>query len=61
MNKADQSFNDNFKPVAPPSTYTADASWQDKVLFALAQIEEGTAADVAEKLVELDTETAPPI
>jgi hypothetical protein len=59
MNRADQDFNEEFKPVAPPESYQPDASVQDKVLYALSQIGEGNAADVAAKLTEYDTETAP--
>ena len=61
MNKADQSFNEEFKPVAPPEAYHAEASWQDKVLYALAQIGEGTAPDVAAKLTEYELNEAPQV
>jgi hypothetical protein len=59
MNKADQSFNEEFKPVAPPEAYHAEASWQDKVLYALAQLGEATAPDVAEKLTEYEPQAVP--
>jgi hypothetical protein len=59
MNRADQDFNEQFKPVAPPESYQPDASAQDKVLYALSQIGEGNAADVAAKLTEYDTQTPP--
>jgi hypothetical protein len=59
MNKADQPFNEQFKPVAPPEAYYADADWQDKVLYALAQLGEGTAPDVAAKLTELEPQAQP--
>jgi hypothetical protein len=59
MNKADQSFNEQFKPVAPPETYHVEADWQEKVLYALAQLGEGTAPDVAAKLTEYEPEAAP--
>jgi hypothetical protein len=59
MNKADQSFNDQFKPVAPPEAYHAEADWQDKVLYVLAQLGEGTAPDVAAKLTEYEPNEAP--
>ncbi len=59
MNKADQSFNEQFKPVAPPEAYHPEAGWQDKVLYALAQLGEGTAPDVAAKLTEYEPKTAP--
>ncbi|WP_345955316.1 hypothetical protein [Mucilaginibacter sp. PAMB04168] len=59
MNKADQSFNEEFKPVAPPEAYHADDSWQNKVLYALAQLGEGTAPDVAAKLTEYEPQEAP--
>ncbi len=59
MNKADQPFNEKFKPVAPPEAYHAEADWQDKVLYALAQLGEGTAPDVAAKLTEYELKEAP--
>lgn len=59
MNKADQPFNEEFKPVAPPEAYHGDADWQDKVLYALAQLGEGTAPDVAAKLTEYEPNEAP--
>lgn len=59
MNKADQLFNEEFKPVAPPEAYHAEAGWQDKVLYALAQLGEGTAPDVAAKLTEYEPKEAP--
>jgi hypothetical protein len=59
MNKADQTFNEEFKPVAPPDSYKADDGWQEKVLYALAQLGEGTAPDVAAKLTEYEPQVAP--
>lgn len=54
MNKADQAFNEEFKPVAPPEAYHAEASWQDKVLYALSQLGAGTAPQAAAKLAEFE-------
>ncbi|QJD95172.1 hypothetical protein HH214_04390 [Mucilaginibacter robiniae] len=56
MNKADQAFNEEFKPVFPPEAYHAEASWQDKVLFALSQLGAGNAPEVATKLAEFETQ-----
>jgi hypothetical protein len=61
MNKADQSFNEQFKPVAPPEAYHVDAEWQDKVLYVLAQLGEGTAPDVAEKLTDYEVNESPQV
>jgi hypothetical protein len=61
MNKADQSFNDEFKPVAPPEAYHPEADWQDKVLYVLAQLGEATAPDVAAKLTEYEPQEAPQV
>ena len=61
MNKADRSFNEEFKPIAPPESYHANADWQDKVLYALAQLGEGTAPDVAAKLTEHEPQEAPQV
>ncbi|UEG54530.1 hypothetical protein LLH06_06095 [Mucilaginibacter daejeonensis] len=59
MNKADQPFNEDFKPIAPPGSYSSDGEWQDKVLYVLAQLGSGTAPDVAAKLMEYEPDTAP--
>jgi len=59
MNKADQNFNEEFKPIAPPDAYHTDGDWQDKVLYVLAQLGEGTAPDVAAKLTEYEPDEAP--
>ena len=61
MNKADQSFNEEFKPVAPLEAYHADADWQDKILYVLAQLGEATAPDVAAKLTEYEPDEAPQV
>lgn len=54
MNKNDQAFNEKFKPLAIPTKFEADASEKDKVIFALAHIENGTAYQVANKIHELE-------
>jgi len=54
MNSADQSFLDEFKPLHVPHKYVAGACTQDNVIFALAQLKEATADEVAVKLSEYE-------
>jgi hypothetical protein len=54
MNKNDQAFNEKFKPLVIPTKFEVDAPEKDKVIFALAHIENGTAYQVANKLHELE-------
>ncbi|GAB3932917.1 hypothetical protein [Mucilaginibacter myungsuensis] len=51
---SDEAFNEAFKPLHIPSAYHATDSWRDKIAFALAEIEAGTADDVAIELLRLD-------
>ncbi|MDB5120519.1 MAG: hypothetical protein JWN56_1737 [Sphingobacteriales bacterium] len=54
MNKADQKFIEEYKPLSIPSDYHTDASEQDKVIYCLADIELGTAHAVAHKIHEYE-------
>lgn len=54
MESPDQDFLDEYKPLHVPHRYDADASLQDNVIYALAQLEYATAPEVAAKLNELD-------
>jgi len=57
MDSPDQSFVHDFGPLHVPHKYDAGASLQDNVIFALAQLEYGTAEQVAAKLADLDANT----
>lgn len=54
MSLSDKEFREAFKPLQIPADYHSAESQQDKILFALAQLGEGTSGDVTTKLVELD-------
>lgn len=59
MNTLDQDFLDEYKPLSVLHEYDPDASTQDKVVYALAQLKEATANEVALKLSSLEPETTP--
>lgn len=50
----DEAFNEAYKPLHIPSAYHAGDSWKDKIVFALAELGSGTAADVSAELLRLD-------
>jgi hypothetical protein len=54
MNPDDAAFTEEFKPLHVPHKYEASLTWQDKVVFALADMNNGTIPEVADKLHELD-------
>lgn len=57
MDSPDQSFLKDFGPIHVPHKYEAEASLQDKIIYALAQLEHATAAEVAAKLHSLEPAT----
>ena len=57
MDSPDQSFLDEYKPLHVPHVYDAKASQQDNVVYALAQLEYATAAEVAVKLGQFEPGT----
>jgi hypothetical protein len=57
MSSTDQDFRDEFKPLHIPAHYMPMDSDKDKVIYALAQIEEGTADDVAVEISKHDSST----
>lgn len=57
MDSPDQSFVKQFGPIHVPHKYEAGASLQDKVIYALAQLEYATAPQVAAKLAEFEPQT----
>ncbi|MEO6151054.1 MAG: hypothetical protein ABIN95_06130 [Mucilaginibacter sp.] len=54
MNPDDEAFKEEFKPLHVPHEYDVTANWQDRVIFALADLNNGTIEEVAAKLQELD-------
>lgn len=54
MSISDQSFREAFKPLHIPAHYEAGDTDENKVVYALAQLGEGTADEVAIKLSEID-------
>jgi len=51
----DDAFNQAYKPLHIPAAYHAADSWQDKIVFALAELGAGTADDVSAELMRYDT------
>ena len=54
MNKSDQDFREQFKPLAIPSSYDRAMALEDRILFSLASIGEGSIDEVMNKMEELD-------
>lgn len=57
MTISDQSFREAFKPLQVPAHYDVNGTEEDHVLFALAQLGEGTVSEVARKMAELEQGT----
>ncbi|WCT11599.1 hypothetical protein [Mucilaginibacter jinjuensis] len=55
MSSTDQDFRDEFKPLHIPAHYMPADSDEDKIIYALAQIEEGTPDDVATEISKHDS------
>lgn len=54
MALTDEEFREAYKPLQVPGAYHPDDTQENKVLYALAQLDEGSAADVISKLDELE-------
>lgn len=52
--QSDEDFREAFKPLHVPAHYGDAANIQDKAIFALANINEGTADDVLTEIKQLD-------
>ena len=50
MSISDEDFREEYKPLHIPAHFKDAVTEQDKVVFALAQIGEGTAAEVTKEL-----------
>jgi len=61
MNSPDLSFFKEYKPLHVPHEYSSSACVQNNVVFALAQLGEATAGEVASKLNLLEPGTNPHI
>jgi MoaA/NifB/PqqE/SkfB family radical SAM enzyme len=59
MDSPDQDFLKEYKPLHVPHEFEKSACTQDNVIYALAQLKEATANEVAVKLNSLDPETDP--
>jgi hypothetical protein len=59
MSIADENFRREYKPLHIPAHYSPGDSEQDKVLYGLAQIGEGTAEDVGIEVAKADTSIEP--
>ncbi|OOQ59333.1 hypothetical protein [Mucilaginibacter pedocola] len=57
MDSPDQDFLKEYKPLHVPHRFDAEASLQDNVVYALAQLEHATAGEVAKMLDEFEPET----
>lgn len=61
MNSPDQDFLEEYKPLHVPHAYDKGACTQENVIYALAQLKEATADEVAVKLGSFDPATDPAI
>lgn len=55
MRSTDQDFRDEFKPLHIPAHYMPADSDEDKIIYALAQIEEGSSDEVALEISKHDS------
>jgi hypothetical protein len=61
MDSPDQSFFEEYKPLHVPHEYKSGACSRENIIFALAQLGEGTASEVATKLSALEPGTNPSV
>ncbi|WP_243749275.1 hypothetical protein [Mucilaginibacter agri] len=54
MSATDQDFREEFKPLHIPAHYNAGDSEQDKIIYALAQLQQATSDEVATELAKHD-------
>ena len=55
----DEQFREQYKPLQVPAAYKNQLSPQDKIIFALADLGEGTAEQVCKRLEELESGANP--
>lgn len=53
MIQSDEDFREEFKPLHVPAHFLEEDTQENKIIYALAQAGEGSAAQVIAKLVEL--------
>jgi hypothetical protein len=53
MTQSDEDFREEFKPLHIPAHFLAEDTQENKIIYALAQAGEGSAAQVIEKLEKL--------
>lgn len=53
MTLSDEQFREEFKPLQIPAEFSVNDTQEDKILYALAVLEEATVKEVADKLEEL--------
>src|ERR1700758_5011512 len=54
MELTDEEFREEYKPLYIPAHYEQADTQQNKIVYALAQLGEGSVADVIKKLEELE-------
>jgi hypothetical protein len=54
MALSDEEFREEYKPLHIPAAYHPDDTQENKIIYALAQLGEGTATGVIAKLEELE-------
>ena len=56
MSQTDEEFRESHQPLHVPAAYDQAANVTEKIVFALADINEGTADDVIRKIEQLEPE-----
>ena len=54
MALSDEEFREEYKPINVPGAYHADDTQENKIIFALSELGEGTVTQVIAKLEELE-------
>ncbi len=54
MALSDKQFREEFKPLAIPSSYNPNDSRENKVIYSLAMLGQGSSKEVIKKLEELE-------
>ena len=54
MELSDEEFREEYKPLEIPHAYHAGDTQENKIIFALAELGEGTVTEVIAKLEELE-------
>ncbi|MDB4921526.1 hypothetical protein [Mucilaginibacter sp.] len=54
MELSDEEFREEYKPIQIPSAYFPGDTQENKIIFALSELGEGTVTEVISKLEELE-------